>query len=136
MGADQFQSSTPFPGDCFSPEGDYEPRDALFEAINVWAATKASGFVNGRSTKAEELLRTCVIVAATTQSFRENGSARRHLEQQAESSLYWRRSLETRVPGLYGIVPTADSQYLIMNRAKTPPPIQYVEEFFKSNCLK
>ncbi|KAJ0132750.1 hypothetical protein HZ326_24184, partial [Fusarium oxysporum f. sp. albedinis] len=38
MNVNQSQSPTPFPGDCLPPEGEYESREALFEAINAWAA--------------------------------------------------------------------------------------------------
>lgn len=40
-----------FPEDCLPPEADYITRDALFEAINSWAAPKGYAFINGRSTK-------------------------------------------------------------------------------------
>ncbi len=40
-----------FPDDCLPPEGEYESRDALFQAINAWAATRGYAFKIGRSKK-------------------------------------------------------------------------------------
>ncbi|RKK65642.1 hypothetical protein BFJ69_g16107 [Fusarium oxysporum] len=51
MNVNQSQSPTPFPGDCLPPEGEYESREALFEAINAWAATRGYAFITRRSTK-------------------------------------------------------------------------------------
>jgi hypothetical protein len=51
MNVNQSQSPTPFPDDCLPPEGEYESREALFEAINAWAATRGYAFITGRSTK-------------------------------------------------------------------------------------
>ncbi|KAJ0128476.1 hypothetical protein HZ326_28426 [Fusarium oxysporum f. sp. albedinis] len=51
MDTDQTQSSAPFPSDCLPPEGEFESREALFEAINAWAATRGYAFITGRSTK-------------------------------------------------------------------------------------
>jgi hypothetical protein len=51
MTINQSQSPTPFPDDCLPPEGEYESREALFEAINAWAATRGYAFITGRSTK-------------------------------------------------------------------------------------
>ncbi|KAJ0130299.1 hypothetical protein HZ326_26595 [Fusarium oxysporum f. sp. albedinis] len=51
MNVNQCQSPTPFPDDCLPPEGEYETREALFEAINAWAATRGYAFITGRSTK-------------------------------------------------------------------------------------
>jgi hypothetical protein len=39
-----------FPNDCLPPEQDYASRDALFCAINEWAASRGYAFVTGRST--------------------------------------------------------------------------------------
>jgi len=38
------------PGDFLPPEGDYESRDALFNAMNKWAATRGYAFTTGKST--------------------------------------------------------------------------------------
>ena len=43
--------STAFSDDCLPPEGEYESRDAVFKAINTWAAPRGYAFINGRSTK-------------------------------------------------------------------------------------
>ncbi|KAF4336982.1 transposase [Fusarium beomiforme] len=51
MNVNQSQSPTPFPDDCLPPEGEYESREALFEAINTWAATRCYAFITGSSTK-------------------------------------------------------------------------------------
>jgi hypothetical protein len=51
MDTGQSQSSALFPGDCLPPEGEFESREALFEAINAWAATRGYAFITGRSTK-------------------------------------------------------------------------------------
>ncbi|KAJ3551452.1 hypothetical protein NPX13_g11359 [Xylaria arbuscula] len=40
-----------FPDDCLPPEGNYNSRAALLEAINAWAAPRGYAFVTGRSTK-------------------------------------------------------------------------------------
>ena len=40
-----------FPDDCLPPECDYESREALFAAINAWAAPRGYAFTTGRSTK-------------------------------------------------------------------------------------
>ena len=40
-----------FPADCLPPEGEYESRDALFAAINAWAAPRGYAFTTGRSTR-------------------------------------------------------------------------------------
>lgn len=42
---------TQFPDDCLPPERDYESRDALFKAINAWAAPRGYAFRTGRSHK-------------------------------------------------------------------------------------
>jgi hypothetical protein len=39
-----------FPNDCLPPEQNYTSRDALFSAINEWAASRGYAFVTGRST--------------------------------------------------------------------------------------
>ena len=40
-----------FPDDCLPPEYIYESREALFAAINTWAATRGYAFTTGKSTK-------------------------------------------------------------------------------------
>ncbi|KAJ3455099.1 hypothetical protein MRS44_013699 [Fusarium solani] len=40
-----------FPDDCLPPECEYTSRDALFKAINSWAAPRGYAFVTGRSHK-------------------------------------------------------------------------------------
>jgi hypothetical protein len=40
-----------FPDDCLPPERDYESRDALFAAINAWAAPRGYAFTTGKSSK-------------------------------------------------------------------------------------
>lgn len=40
-----------FPDDCLPPEGNYNSRAALLQAINAWAAPKGYAFVTGRSAK-------------------------------------------------------------------------------------
>src|SRR5688572_26475420 len=40
-----------FSDDCLPPEGDYDSRDALFTAINAWAAPRGYAFRTGRSKK-------------------------------------------------------------------------------------
>lgn len=40
-----------FSNDCLPPEGEYNSRDALFEAINAWAAPRGYAFTTGKSTK-------------------------------------------------------------------------------------
>ncbi|KAK4076870.1 hypothetical protein Purlil1_12552 [Purpureocillium lilacinum] len=40
-----------FPADCLPPEGKFESRDALFAAINAWAAPRGYAFTTGRSTR-------------------------------------------------------------------------------------
>ena len=40
-----------FPDDSLPPEGEYELRDALFEAINAWAKPRGYAFITRRSTK-------------------------------------------------------------------------------------
>lgn len=40
-----------FPADCLPPEGEFESRDALFAAINAWAAPRGYAFTTGRSTR-------------------------------------------------------------------------------------
>lgn len=40
-----------FPDDCLPPEGNYQLRVALLQAINAWAATRGYVFVTGRSIK-------------------------------------------------------------------------------------
>ncbi|KAJ0127948.1 Choline dehydrogenase [Fusarium oxysporum f. sp. albedinis] len=39
-----------FTEDCLPPEQEYESRDALFKAINDWAAHRGYAFMTGRST--------------------------------------------------------------------------------------
>jgi len=51
MNVNQSQSLTPFPDDYLPPESEYESREAIFEAINAWAATRGYAFITGRSTK-------------------------------------------------------------------------------------
>ena len=48
---DQIEGAALFPDDCLPPECNYESRDALFKAINAWAAPRGYAFVTGRSTK-------------------------------------------------------------------------------------
>ena len=38
-----------FPNDCLPPECDYESREALFSAINAWAAPRGYAFTTGKS---------------------------------------------------------------------------------------
>ena len=45
------RSGTSFPDDCLPPENEYESRDALYESVNAWAATRGSAFISGRSTR-------------------------------------------------------------------------------------
>ena len=40
-----------FPDDCLPPECDYESREALFAAINAWAAPRGYAFTTGKSLK-------------------------------------------------------------------------------------
>jgi hypothetical protein len=40
-----------FPDDCLPSECDYESRDALFAAINAWAAPRGYAFTTGKSSK-------------------------------------------------------------------------------------
>ncbi len=40
-----------FPADCLLPEGEYTSREALFKAINEWAAVRGYAFTTGKSTK-------------------------------------------------------------------------------------
>ncbi|KJZ68317.1 hypothetical protein HIM_12292 [Hirsutella minnesotensis 3608] len=40
-----------FPADCLPPEGEFDSRDALFAAINAWAAPRGYAFTTGRSRK-------------------------------------------------------------------------------------
>jgi hypothetical protein len=40
-----------FPDDCLPPECDYESREALFAAINAWAASRGYAFITRKSTK-------------------------------------------------------------------------------------
>ena len=47
-----------FPDDCLPPEGEYESRDALIKAINIWASTRGYAFITGRSTKEKTNRRT------------------------------------------------------------------------------
>jgi len=42
------EEATQFPDDCLPPECDYESRDALFKAINAWAAPRGYAFRTGR----------------------------------------------------------------------------------------
>ncbi|KAL2104883.1 hypothetical protein VUR80DRAFT_9410 [Thermomyces stellatus] len=42
---DQVDSAASFPDDCLPPECDYESRDALFKAINAWAAPRGYAFL-------------------------------------------------------------------------------------------
>lgn len=46
-----FPDSSHFPHDCLPPEGDYCSREALYAAINDWAASRGYAFVTGRSRK-------------------------------------------------------------------------------------
>ncbi|PWI63991.1 hypothetical protein PCL_01195 [Purpureocillium lilacinum] len=39
------------PADCLPPEGKFESRDALYAAINAWAAPRGYAFTTGRSTR-------------------------------------------------------------------------------------
>ncbi|KAJ2975527.1 hypothetical protein NQ176_g5473 [Zarea fungicola] len=41
----------PFPDDCLPPEDEYSSREALYAAINAWAASRGYAFVTGRSRK-------------------------------------------------------------------------------------
>src|SRR6478735_10516566 len=125
MNVNQSQSPTPFPDDFLPPEGEYESREALFEAINAWAATRGYAFITGRSTKEKTGRRTITYMCDRRRNHpivSRNANVRRQLEQQAASSLYWRRKIMIEVPGLCGTVLTADSHYITMNLAKTPPP--------------
>src|SRR5689334_23762817 len=45
------EASNQFPDDCLPPECNYTSRDALFKAINAWAAPRGYAFVTGRSHK-------------------------------------------------------------------------------------
>ena len=45
------QNSPTFPADCLPPESSYQSREALFKAINEWAASRGYAFVTGRSTR-------------------------------------------------------------------------------------
>ena len=45
------QAASRFPDDCLPPEAEYDSRDALFSAINAWAAPRGYAFVTGRSRK-------------------------------------------------------------------------------------
>ena len=40
-----------FPDDCLPPEGFFESRQALFESINTWAATRGYAFTTQRSSR-------------------------------------------------------------------------------------
>jgi hypothetical protein len=51
MYSTQTQNATSFADDCLPPEIEYESREALFQAINSWAAPRGYAFINGRSTK-------------------------------------------------------------------------------------
>ncbi|KAI8710713.1 hypothetical protein NCS52_01552300 [Fusarium sp. LHS14.1] len=62
MSFNQSQSPTTFPVDYLPPEGEYESREALFEAINAWAATKGYAFITGRSTKEKTGRRTITYI--------------------------------------------------------------------------
>ena len=42
-------SQRQFPADCLPPEGEYGTRDAVFKALNAWAAARGYAFVTGRS---------------------------------------------------------------------------------------
>lgn len=42
-----------FPDDCLPPEGEYSSRDALYTAINLWAAARGYAFVTGKSRKTQ-----------------------------------------------------------------------------------
>ena len=46
---DPTEESNRFPDDCLPPEGEYGSRDALYKAINEWAAPRGYGFVIARS---------------------------------------------------------------------------------------
>lgn len=51
MDSTQRRLPASFANDCLPPEGEYESRDALFQAINTWAATRGYALIAGRSTK-------------------------------------------------------------------------------------
>lgn len=51
MDSASIKSLNSFPNDCLPPEGNYESRDALFKAINVWAEPRGYAFTTGKSTK-------------------------------------------------------------------------------------
>ncbi|KAK6850482.1 hypothetical protein PG987_000116 [Apiospora arundinis] len=51
---------TVFPSDCLPPEGEYESRDALFKAINAWAAPRGYAFTTGKSTMEKTGRRTVI----------------------------------------------------------------------------
>ena len=44
-------SQATFPGDCLPPEHSYKSREALFNAINIWAASRGYAFTTGKSLK-------------------------------------------------------------------------------------
>lgn len=48
---DAVEGARSFPDDCMPPERDYDSREALFEAINAWAAPRGYAFRTGRSHK-------------------------------------------------------------------------------------
>jgi hypothetical protein len=51
-----------FTEDCLPPEQEYESRDALFKAINDWAAHRGYAFTTGRSTveKMSDINHSCI----------------------------------------------------------------------------
>ena len=51
MDAALIQTRYSFSDDCIPPEVEYESREALFKAINAWAAPRGYAFTVGRSTK-------------------------------------------------------------------------------------
>jgi hypothetical protein len=51
MDSSQDRTLASFPQDCLPPEGEYQSRDALFQAINAWASSRGYAFITGRSTR-------------------------------------------------------------------------------------
>ncbi|KID81747.1 transposase [Metarhizium guizhouense ARSEF 977] len=48
---ERVEDSNHFPDDCLPPEDEYSSREALYAAINAWAAPRGYAFVTGRSRK-------------------------------------------------------------------------------------
>ncbi|EXK23262.1 hypothetical protein FOMG_19959 [Fusarium oxysporum f. sp. melonis 26406] len=118
MDTNHSQISATFPRDCLPPEGEFESREALFEAINAWAATRGYGFITGRSTKEKTGRRTITYMC---------DRRRNHPIVSRERQ----RKTTTRTTGCQFSVLAKESR----DKTKTPPPTRYLEHCLRSTCL-